>query len=405
MNLLVAHKIALDPNAEQHNCFARAAGTARFAYNWALNEWKRQYKEGDKPSEAALRRLLNEIKYEQFPWMLEVSKTAPQQAIKNLGTAFYNFFHDLKKPKHERHFRYPTFKKKGEHDSFRADNGAGTVLFDDKRIRLPVIGWIRMREGLRFVGKIISVTISRVADRWFASVCVEIEHQPPIRENQATSVVGVDLGISALATISDGRKIAGPKALRRSLKKLRRLSRAVSRKKKGSANRRKAVGKLARLHARVANIRRDTLHKLTTNLCKRYTAIGIEDLHVKGMLRNGKLARSIADCGWGEFRRQADYKAPMWNSAIHVAGRFFPSSKTCHVCGCVHAEMTLSVRAWTCAGCGTVHDRDDNASQNLKKFAASSAVTACGAVRSSGRRRMSAVKLPAMKQEPASGHV
>lgn len=329
MNLILAHQIALDPNAEQRTDFAKAAGTARFSYNWALAEWKRQHKEGGKPSEGALRRLLNEIKYEQFPWMLEVSKTAPQQAIKNLGTAFYNFFGDLKKPKHERHFRYPTFKKKGDHDSFRADNGTGTVAFDGKRIRLPVIGWVRMREPLRFVGKVMSVTISRVADRWFAGVCVEIEHHAPIRENQAA--VGVALGVSALATLSDGRKVEGPKALRRSLKKLRRLSRAVSRKVKGSANRRKAVKKLARLHAGIANIRRDALHKLTTDLCRRYTAIGIADLHVKGMLRNGKLARAIADCGWGEFRRQAGYKAPMWNSAVHAADRWHPSSKTCSV--------------------------------------------------------------------------
>jgi putative transposase len=402
MNLLIAHKIALDPTEAQRIHFAKAAGTARFAYNWALAEWKRQYKEGGKPSEGALRRQLNATKREQFPWMLEVTKAAPQQAIKNLGTAFHNFFEDLKKPKAERHFRYPRFKKKGDHDSFRADNGADTVTFDGKRIRLPIIGWARMREPLRFVGKLKSVTVSRAADRWFASVAVEIDHQVPARENQAA--VGVDLGIKALATLSDGRGVEGPKALRRSLKKLKRLSRAVSRKKKGSANQRKAAAKLARLHARIANIRHDTLHKLTTDLCSRYSALGIEDLHVKGMLRNGKLARAIADCGWGEFRRQAEYKAPMWNSAIHVASRWYPSSKTCSVCGNIRDDLPLSVRIWTCAGCGTVHDRDENAARNLEKFAASSAATACGAG-SSGRWRKPAVKLPAMKQEPAIGHV
>jgi putative transposase len=404
MHLILAHKIALDPNEAQRTYFAKAAGTARFAYNWALSEWKRQYEASGKPSEGALRQLLNAIKYEQFPWMLEVSKTAPQQAIKNLGTAFHNFFEDLKKPKHERHFHYPQFKKKGEHDSFRADNGAETVVFDDKRIRLPVIGWVRMREPLRFVGKLKSVTISRVADRWFASVTVEIEHDAPVRESQAAAV-GVDLGVTALATLSDGSDpVPGPKALRSSLQRLKRLSRSLSRKVKRSANRRKAAKKLARLHARIANIRSDALHKLTTDLCRRFAQIGIEDLHVKGMLRNGKLARAIADCGFGECRRQLEYKAPMHGSTIAVAGRWYPSSKTCSDCGCIRDEMPLSVRQWRCDGCGAVHDRDVNAARNLETLAASSAVTVCGAV-SSGRRRTSAAKLAAMKQEPMLSHI
>ena len=298
MNLILAHKIALDPNEAQRSYFSQAAGTARFAWNWALAEWQRQYKAGEKPNEVALRRQLNAVKREQFPWMLEVSKTAPQQAIKNLGGAFKRFFDHTAK--------YPRFRKKGVHDSFRADNGADTVTFDGKRIRLPVIGWIRMREPLRFLGKLKSVTVSRVADRWFASVTVEIEHRVPVRENQAT--VGVDLGVSTLATFSNGEKVEGPRALRRSLKRLKRLSRSMSRKGKGSANRRKAAAKLARLHKRISDIRQDTLHKLTTDICRRFSAIGIEDLNVKGMLRNGKLALPIADCGFGEFGARSNTK-------------------------------------------------------------------------------------------------
>lgn len=387
--MILAHKIALDPNIEQAVYFARACGTARFAWNWALAEWQKQYKEGGKPSEGALRRQLNAIKRSEFPWMLEITKAAPQQAIKNLGTAFKRFF--------EGKAKYPRFKKKGTHDSFRAENGPDTFAFNDKRIRLPVIGWVKMREALRFSGKVKSATVSRVADRWFVSVTVEVEHAIPVRESQA--VCGVDLGVKALATVSDGSVYEGPKALRTNMKKLKRLNRSLSRKVKGSANREKAKTKLARLHARIANIRKDALHKLTTVLVRRFAVIGIEDLNVRGMMQNRKLARAVADMGFFEFRRQLDYKAPMHASRIAVADRWYPSSKTCHVCGLIHDGMDLSVREWECAGCGAHHDRDYNAACNLKTIAASSAVTACGAGRS-GDEPALVVKRPAVKQEP-----
>jgi putative transposase len=388
--MILAHKIALDPNVEQAVYFARACGTARFAWNWALSEWQRQYKEGGKPSEAALRKQLNTAKREQFPWMLEVTKVAPQQAIKNLGAAFKRFF--------EGKAKYPRFKKKGLHDSFRAENGPGTFAFDEKRIKLPVVGWVKMRETLRLEGKILSATVSRVADRWFVSVTVEVAHQVPVRENQA--VGGVDLGVKALATMSDGGAVEGPKALRSNLKKLRRLSRSLSRKVKGSANRRKAKAKIARLHARISNIRKDGLHKLTTELVNRFAVIGIEDLNVKGMMANGKLSRAVADMGFHEFRRQLDYKAAMAGTRIVVADRWFPSSKTCSDCGHVVPTLPLSVRDWVCPACGSVHDR--NAAINLMNIAASSAVTACGAG-SSDDGLAPVVKLSAMKQELSHG--
>jgi putative transposase len=390
--MILAHKIALDPNVEQAVYFARACGTARFAWNWALSEWQRQYKEGGKPSEAALRKQLNTAKREQFPWMLEVTKVAPQQAIKNLGAAFKRFF--------EGKAKYPRFKKKGIHDSFRAENGPGTFAFDEKRIKLPVVGWVKMREILRLEGKILSATVSRVADRWFVSVTVEVAHQVPARENQA--VGGVDLGVKALATMSDGGAVEGPKALRSNLKKLRRLSRSLSRKVKGSANRRKAKAKIARLHARISNIRKDGLHKLTTELVNRFAVIGIEDLNVKGMMANGKLSRAVADMGFHEFRRQLGYKAAMAGTRIVVADRWSPSSKTCSDCGHVVPTLPLSVRDWVCPACGSVHDRDRNAAINLMNIAASSAVTACGAGSSDGGLAP-VVKLSAMKQEFSHG--
>jgi len=394
--MIVAHKIALDPNDKQATYFARAAGTARFAYNWALAEWQRQYaawKQDNslpKPSQAALRRQLNAIKREQFPWMLDVTKNAPQMAIIQLGEAFRNFFAGRA--------RYPKFRKKGVHDRFTLTNDQFSV--EGSRIRIPHLGWVRMRESLRFAGKIMSATISRVADRWFVSITVDTEDPPKSRaENQGT--VGVDLGVAALATLSTGETITGPKPHKALLDRLRRLSRSLSRKQKGSSNRRKARAKLARLHARIANIRSDALHKLTTEITRRFHTIGIEDLNVRGMAKNRRLARSIADMGFFEFRRQLEYKATMRGGVVVVADRWFASSKTCSACGSVQEAMPLSVRQWICPDCGTRHDRDLNAAINLKNMAVSSTVTACGE-EGAGRARKSAVKPASVKQEASS---
>ena len=394
--MIIAHKIALDPSNVQATYFAKAAGVARFAYNWALAEWKRQYDawKADnslpKPSQAALRRQLNAIKREQFPWMLEVTKNAPQMAIIQLGEAFKNFFAGRAK--------YPKFRKKGAHDRFTLTNDLFSV--EGSRIRIPKLGWVRMRESLRFAGKIMSATISRVADRWFVSIVVDTE-DPPKRKAENQGIVGVDLGVSALATLSTGETITGPKPHKALLDRLRRLSRNLSRKQKGSRNRQKAKAKLARLHARIANIRADALHKLTSDLTSRFHTIGIENLNVRGMMRNRHLARSIADMGFSEFRRQLEYKAAMRGGQVVVADRWFPSSKTCSACGSVQEAMPLSVRQWICPDCGTRHDRDLNAAINLKNMAVSSTVTACGE-EGAGRARKSAVKPASVKQEASS---
>ena len=406
--MILAHKIALDPNNAQATYFARAAGVARFAYNWALAEWGRQYEASKnnpaapKPSQAALRRQLNAIKREQFPWMLEVTKNAPQMAIMQLGQAFQNFFAGRAK--------YPQFRKKGVHDRFTVSNDQFAV--DGSRIRIPNLGWVRMRETLRFTGKIMSATVSRVADRWFVSLTVDTpdaSHLPPA-ENQGSrsdtslsaqgkDVVGVDLGVSALATLSTGEPpIPGPKAHKALLDRLRRLSRGLSRKVKGSANRRKAKARLAKLHARIAAIRSDALHKLTTDLTRRFHTIGIEDLNVRGMMRNRHLARSIADMSFFEFRRQLAYKAAMRGGRVVVADRWFASSKMCSACGHALETLPLSVREWACPVCGVVHDRDVNAAINLKNMAVSSTVSACGE-EGAGRARKSAVKPASVKQE------
>lgn len=400
----LAHKIALNPTPEQAIYFVRASGVARFAWNWALSTWQqeyamwREYQCGPRPSEASLRRALNVVKDDNFPWMLEVTKNAPQQAIKNLGAAFKNFF--------EGRAKHPKFKKKGvARDSFRADPGPdklhpNAVEVDGKRIKLPVIGWVKMREAIRFNGKIKSAIVSRTADRWFVSLSVEVDHTIPTRETQVAG--GVDLGVKTLATLSDGTTIEGPKALRRNLKTLRRRSRAHSRKVKGSANRRKSAARLARLHARIANVRQDALHKATTAIVRKFTVIGIEDLNVGGMMQNHCLALAIADIGAFEFRRQLNYKAPMNGAHVVVADRWFPSSRLCNPCGHLHAGLRLADREWVCDACGVVHDRDGNASNNLRDMAVSSTVTACGAGRSGADHKVR-TKRPAMKQEPAHG--
>ena len=394
--MIISHKIRLNPNNKQATYLAKAAGTARFAYNWALAEWQIQYaawKEDNsqpKPNQMLLRRQLNSIKREQFPWMLEVTKNAPQMAIIQLGAAFKNFFAGRAK--------YPQFKKKGKsRDSFTLTNDQFAI--DGCRIRIPNLGLVRMRETLRFSGKILSATVSRNADQWFASITVDTDqnHLPPA-ENQGT--VGVDLGVSALATLSTGEKVVGAKPHKALLSRLQRLSRSLSRKVKGSANRNKAKQKLAKLHARIANIRQNSLHQLTTDLTRRFHTIGIEDLNVSGMVKNRHLSRAISDMGFFEFRRQLEYKADRRGAVVVVANRFFASSKTCSAAGCGHKvdKLPLSVREWTCPLCGVVHDRDINAAKNLEKYAVSSTVSACGG-EGAGSRCKPKVKPAPMKQE------
>jgi putative transposase len=367
--VLRAHKIELRANNKQATYFAKACGAARKAYNWALNEWQNQYAAGGKPSEAALRRQLNSIKREQFPWMLEVTKNAPQMAIMQLGDAFKNFF--------AKRARYPRFRKKGIHDRFTLTNDQFKV--NDSRIRIPNLGWVRMRESLRFTGKIVSATISRCAHKWFVSITVEMESPTISIANENQVAIGVDLGVHHFATLSTGEKIPGPKPHKALMSRLKRLSRSLSRKQKGSKNRGKARLKLARLHFRIGNIRRDALHQLTTKLANDYHTIGIEDLNIKGMMKNRKLSRSIADMGFHEFRRQLEYKALTSGAKVVVADRWFASSKTCSHCGDKTENLPLSVREWVCGSCFISHDRDINAAKNLEKLAVSSTASACGA--------------------------
>jgi len=371
--VILAHRIQLDPNNKQRTYFTKACGVARFSYNWALAQWKQRYEAGEKASEIELRRGLNAIKRESYPWMLEVTKCAPQLAIMDLGKAFKNFF--------AKRAGFPKFKKKGRSDSFSLSNDQ--FVIEGKTIRIPNLGYVRMTEGLRFTGKIIGATVSRKADRWYVSIQVEIPNPDPIHDSESQAV-GIDLGVMDLATLSDGTKHTGEKPHKALLSRLRRSNKSLSRKqgaKKGekkSKNFNKAQKQLSRLHARIANIRNDDTHKLTTILTQSYGTIGIEDLNVSGMVKNHKLSRAILDMSFFEFRRQLEYKSKMTGSKVVVADRFFPSSKLCSNCGEKIESLELSIREWTCPVCNCHHDRDINAAINLKNNAVSYTVSACG---------------------------
>lgn len=373
--MLLGHTIELAPNNKQATYFSKACGVARLAYNWALAEWQKQYQadknycnecqangiEIDKtklnsPNQFKLRKQLNSIKKQQFPFMAKVTKCSPQEAIIQLGKAFDNFFKGRAK--------YPQFRKKGINDKFSLTNDQFKLI--GKKIKIPNLGWVKLKENLRFNGKILNATVFKKGSKWFVSVGVEIDNPPKLNAKTHKSI-GIDLGITDLATLSDGTKIGAPKPLKTNLKKLQRLSKSLSHKQKGSNNREKAKTKLSRLHYKISCIRKDFLHKLTTNLVKQFDVICIENLNVKGMIKNRKLARSINDLGFYEFKRQLIYKANMQGKTVKEVDRFYPSSKTCSSCGFVMAKenLTLATRLWTCPNCKASHDRDVNASLNI----------------------------------------
>lgn len=373
--MIKGHTIELTPNNKQATYFAKACGVARLAYNWALAEWQNQY-QADKvyrdncqkngiaidrtklnnPSQFKLRKQLNFIKKTKFPFMFDVTKCSPQEAIIQLGKAFDNFFKGRAK--------YPQFRKKGINDKFSLTNDQFKII--GKNIKIPNLGWVKLTENLRFNGKIMNATIFKKGMKWFVSIGVEINETPkPLPRTD--KAIGIDLGITDLAVLSNGTKVQAPKPLKSKLKQLRRLSKQLSRKQKGSKNREKAKTKLSRLHYKISCIRKDFIHKLTTKLVKMYDVICIENLNVKGMVKNRKLSRAISDLSFYEFKRQLIYKANQSRKTVKEVDRLYPSSKTCSHCGFVMAkiDLTLAIRNWQCSSCHTQHDRDINASLNI----------------------------------------
>jgi putative transposase len=347
------------PTLAQEIGLKKACGCARFAYNWALAEWKIQYEAGLKPTEGKLRIQLNAIKREKFPWMLESTKCAPQQAIKNLGTAYSKFF--------KKQAGYPKFKKKGQKDSFYIDNTHERI--DGKKFSVPNIdGDISLSEALRFEGKILNYTASRDVDRWYVSVTVDTSHQLERKSDKGT--VGIDLGIKTLATLSDGTTFDNPRFYKKALARIQRQSRALARKQKGSRNREKSKVRLAKTHRKVRLSRLDSLHQLTTYVAINYTTVVIEDLNVSGMVKNHNLAASIQDAGFGMFRSMLIAKCDELGTRLVVADRWFASSKICSNCGNKKTELKLSTRIYRCDVCNSEMNRDLNAAINLKKLGA-----------------------------------
>lgn len=387
----LSHKIELILTAEQENYCKKACGAARFTWNWALNAWNEAFARGEKPSAMALKKQFNAIKYQDFPWLDEIHRDAHAQPFQALSQAWSNFFKARKAGR--RNTGPPVFKKKGKcRDSFYLANDKFRI--EGRTAILPKIGGVSLREPLRFEGKILSGTVSRQANKWFLSVAVEVLEKQYRRDRTANGVVGVDLGCKTSVTVSRGeerKKHEGPKPLKRFLARIQKLGKSLSRKHESakaacglsgesshpnvcvlrSRNTEKTAKKLARTYRKTRNIRQDFLHKLTTKLCRENQAIGLETLNVAGMVQNRKLARSVSDIGMGEFVRQLVYKADRYGTLLVFADPWFPSSKTCsnRTCGFVLDSLPLSVREWTCPACGTVHDRDICAAENLENLA------------------------------------
>ena len=355
------------------------AGASRFAWNWGLAKVRERYAaEGKWYSAIDLHKLWNATKKTDpaLAWWSENSKCAYQEAFRDLDRALRDYIRSKKGEWRGQPLGFPKAKKRGRcRDSFRF--GTGAIRCAGATVTLPRLGIIRTHESTRKLARrletgtarILSATVSRTAQRWFVSFTVEIQREVPERHARPGSVIGVDLGVKTLLTGADdqGRILAvrGPKAFRSSLRRLRRAGRAHSRKANGSANRRKAAGKLARIHARVANVRSDALHKACSDLAARYETVVAEDLNVTGMLANRTLARAVADQGFGAGRRMLGYKTTWNGGTLLVADRWYPSSKTCSTCGWRKPSLTLAERTFTCEACGLVMDRDENAARNL----------------------------------------
>ncbi len=366
-----SHVIRLNPTPEQAVYFRKACGVARHAYNWALARWKDYRAEGKWAKMKDLKAEYNQIKGEQFPWCYEVTKCAPEQEFSHLGQAFANYWRmkeegtlpSLKHPRKDgEEGGFPRFKsKKRDRLSFYLANDKFSV--DGQTIRIPKLGTVNMTEALRVIGKITSAVISYRAGWWFISISVEVKHEVPTHSGGA---VGIDLGIKTLATCSDGVVFENQKHYRQGLGRIKGLSKGLSRKVEGSQNWWKTTQKLAKAHYRVACQRQDSLHKMTTYLARTYTLIGLEDLNTKGMLTNHCLAQAVSDASFFEVQRQLLYKAEQYGGYVQLVSRWYPSSKTCHACGWIKEDLTLDDRKWGCEQCGTVNERDFNASLNIR---------------------------------------
>lgn len=390
MRILRAFRTELDPNMRLKVLLGKHCGAARFAYNWGLDMKRTEYElTGRSPGAMELHRILIQRKREDLGWLYEVSKCAPQEALRGLDRAFRNFF--------QNRAHFPRFKRRKDgRGSFHL---TGTIRVDPHHIQLPRLGRVRLKErGYlptpdRTDVHILSATVSERAGRWFVSLQCEVDVPEP--ELAPGPPVGVDTGTTPhLATLDDGTTFDAPHSLEHRLRKVRRLQRSLSRKRPGSRNRRKARRTLARFLFHVSNNRKDALHKTTTNLVKAKPVIVVEDLDIQRMMEVGTHPgnRHLADAGLGEFYRQLEYKAKWYGRRVVKAPPYYPSTRMCSTCGAVmDGPLLLGERTFRCARCGLVLDRDVNAARNLVSLVAPS----CGETVNAYQRREVAAEVQA----------
>ena len=360
--MLKAFKYELFPTPEQVKAFEQHFGCSRFIYNWGLEQRIKAHSEGRKITCLDLAYQLPELKRAN-PWLSEVNSQSLQMPLRNLDNAFSSFFNH--------NTQFPKFKSKHKSKpKFQCPQHV-KVDFKNQTISLLKIPNIKFALDRTFDGIIKTTTISKTpTNRYFVSILVENGLELPAKPKvKPETTVGIDLGLKDFCIDSNGNKTTNQKFLRQSEQRLKINQRRLSKKKKGSKKYQEQKLKVARIHERIANQRKDFLHKLSTRLIRENQSICLEDLAVGNMLKNHCLAKSISDCAWTEFKRQLEYKSDWYGNNILTIGRFEPSSKTCSECGSIKKDLTLKDREWICSSCGAEHDRDVNAARNIKKFA------------------------------------
>lgn len=395
MIVTLAHKIKLNPTNEQKAYFRKSCAASRKVWNWALSEYNKNNNQKITGKGNTLKARFTKLKKtDEWQWTNEVSTYATQQPFIDLQKAISRYFKlkkegNLKPPKNwrgrkdKKPFGWPRFKswRHSKSSFYESNNG---LKFNDHNVSLPKIGWVNMSERLRFEGRVLGARISFDSGLWWISVQVQTEIEPLKSNNN--NIIGIDMGIKYLAKTSNGNEYHNPKALYKYQDKLAKLQQKLDRqlratnpdcydkngvgikgKKPTLSNRaKKTKTQIQAINRKIANIRRDASHKMTTEITQNNGIICIEDLNIKGMMQNGRLAKAISDAALYEKRRQLEYKAALNGGIIIAVDRWFPSSKMCNVCGLINADLQLSDRFWECKECETIHDRDENAAINIK---------------------------------------